>query len=46
MKVQEAKKIGGEQGLIAAGLGLLIAQLIAASIFSSGNGFVKSFFGL
>jgi len=39
----EAKKIGSRQGLIAVGLGLLIAQLIMTFLISSDKGFVKAF---
>ena len=44
MTLLEAKKIGSKQGLIAVGLGLLIAQLIMTFIISSDQGFVKAFF--
>lgn len=39
----EAKKIGSCQGLIAVGIGLLIAQLIM-TVFSSDKGFINGFF--
>jgi hypothetical protein len=40
----EAKKIGSRQGLIFAGLGVLIAQLIMTAMISSDQSFFKAFF--
>jgi hypothetical protein len=44
MTEKEAKKIGSKQGLISAGLGLLIAQLIMTTLISSDKGFFRAFF--
>ena len=40
----EAKKIGSRQGLICAGLGVLIAQLIMTGMILSDQNFFKAFF--
>jgi hypothetical protein len=39
----DAKKIGSRQGLISAGFGLLIAQLIMTFMISADEGFIKAF---
>lgn len=44
MTEREAKKIGSRQGLIAVGLGLLIAQLLMTALLSSYQGFFKAIF--
>jgi hypothetical protein len=43
MTATEAKKIGGKQGLIFGGLGILIAQLIMTAMISSDQSFFKAF---
>ncbi len=44
MTEKDAKGIGGKQGLISAGLGLLIAQLIMTTFVSLDKDFVEAFF--
>ena len=44
MTNENAKKIGSKQGLISAGLGLLIAQLIMTSFISIDKDFAEAFF--
>lgn len=44
MTETEAKKIGSQQGLICAGLGVLIAQLIMTAMISSDQNLLKAFF--
>ena len=39
-----ARKIGSRQALVAVGIGVLIAQIIIASMISAGEGFIRSFF--
>ena len=43
MTENEAKKIGSQQGLICAGLGIVIAQLIMTAMISSDQNFLKAF---
>ena len=43
MTENEAKKIGSQQGLICAGLGIVIAQLIMTAIISADQNFFKAF---
>lgn len=44
MNKKNAKRIGSKQGLISAGLGLLIAQLIMTTFVSLDKDFVEAFF--
>jgi hypothetical protein len=43
MTATEAKRIGGKQGLIFGGLGILIAQLIMTAMISADKSFFKAF---
>lgn len=43
MKLEDAKKIGSRQGLIAVGLGVLIAQLIMTAMIAQDKSFLKAF---
>ena len=44
MTEKEAKKIGSLKGLIAVGIGLLIAQVIMTALLSTDEGLMKAFF--
>jgi len=44
MNDNSAKKIGGRQGLISTGLGIIIAQLIMTSLIALDEGFIRAFF--